>query len=60
MAEIARFLGMVVRIFAEPDSVHYRPNFHVWYQDWSAVIAIDTIELVGGGIPRSQILLVEA
>ncbi|MFN2428174.1 MAG: DUF4160 domain-containing protein [Candidatus Binatia bacterium] len=60
MPEIARFFGVVVRMFAEPGSSHHRPHFHVWYQNWSAVIAIDTVELIGGEIPRSQLRLVEA
>jgi len=60
MPEIARFSGIVVRMFAEPGSVHHRPHIHVWYPDSTAVIAVDNVELTGGEVPRRQLRLVEA
>jgi len=60
MPEIARFFGIIVRMFAEAGGGHHRPHVHVWYQDSTAVVAIDTIELVAGEMPRPQLRLIEA
>ena len=60
MPEIARFFGIIIRMFAEPAAPHHRPHFHAYYQEEVGVFAIDTIELIGGGLsPRPQ-RLVEA
>jgi hypothetical protein len=58
--EISRFFGIIIRMFVEPAAPHHRPHFHAYYQDSSAVFAIDTIERIGGSLPRSQQRLVEA
>ena len=60
MPEIARFFGIVIRMFAEPTAAHHRPHFHASYQEDVAVIAIDRIELVAGTLPPQQRRLVEA
>ena len=60
MPEIARFFGIVIRMFAEPGGPHHRPHFHAYYQDGVAIVAIDRIELIAGGLPRQQQRLVEA
>ena len=48
------------RMYTEPGAPHYRPHFHAYYQDAVAVYAVDTIELIGGSLPRRQQRLVEA
>jgi Domain of unknown function (DUF4160) len=60
MPEISRFFGIVIRMFAEPGVPHHRPHFHAYGQDAAAIIAIDTIELIGGDLPPKQRRLVEA
>ena len=60
MPEIARFLGIIIRMYAEPGAPHHRPHFHAYYQDAVGVYAVDTIELIGGALPRRQQRLVEA
>lgn len=60
MPEIARFFGIIIRMFAEPSGPHYRPHFHAYYQDDVGIFAIDTIEPIGGSLPRRQRRLVEA
>jgi hypothetical protein len=60
MPEIARFLGIIIRMYAEPDAPHHMPHFHAYYQDYVAIYGIDPIELVGGSLPRRQQRLVEA
>jgi Domain of unknown function (DUF4160) len=58
--EISRFFGIVIRMFVEPDVPHHRPHFHAYYQEDSAVYAVDSIECIGGSLPVSQRRLVEA
>jgi hypothetical protein len=60
MPEIARFFGIIVRMFAEPAAPHHRPHLHAYYQDHVGIFAIDTVELIGGELPRRQRRLVEA
>ena len=47
-------------MFAEAGAPHHRPHFHAYYQDHVAVYAIDTVELIGGQLPRRQRRLIEA
>jgi hypothetical protein len=58
--ELARFFGIVIRMFVEPSGPHNRPHFHAYYQDAATVFAIDTLELIGGSLPRKQQRFVEA
>ena len=60
MPEISRFFGIIIRMFAEPASPHHRPHFHAYYQDTVGIYAIDSVELIGGDMPRQQQRLVEA
>ena len=60
MPEIARFFGIIIRMFAEPGAQHHRPHFHAYYQNDVAVCAIDSIELLAGTLPRRQQRFVEA
>jgi len=60
MPEIARFFGIIIRMFAEPAAPHHRPHFHAYFQGDVGVFAIDAIELIGGSLPRKQWRLVEA
>jgi Domain of unknown function (DUF4160) len=54
MPEIARFFGIVIRMFAEPGAPHHRPHLHAFYQDEIGIVAVDTVELIGGKLPRRQ------
>ena len=60
MPELSRFHGIIVRMFWEPDARHHRPHFHAVYQDNAVSIAVDTIEVLAGALPRKQQRLVEA
>ena len=60
MPEIARFFGIIICMFAEPDIQHHRPHFHAYYQDDVAVYAVDSIELLAGTLPRRHQRFVEA
>jgi hypothetical protein len=60
MPEIARFFGIIIRMYAELGAPHHRPHFHAYYQDDVAIYSVDSIELVGGSLARRQQRLVEA
>jgi hypothetical protein len=60
MPELSRFFGIVIRMFVEAGGQHHRPHFHAFYQDHTAVFAIDTVECLGGDLPTPQRRLVEA
>ena len=60
MSEIARFFGIIIRMFAEAGVPHHSPHFHVYYQNHAAVYLIETLDIIGGELPRKQQRLVEA
>ncbi len=60
MPEIARFFGIIIRMFAEPGAPHHTPHFHAYHQDQVAVYNIDPVELISGSLPKRQQRLVEA
>ncbi len=60
MAELSRFYGIIVRMFAERGRRHHRPHLHAIYQGAQVVLAIDTIEVLAGKLPRRQQRLLEA
>ena len=60
MPEISRFFGIVIRMFVEVGVPHHRPHFHAYYQEAAGVFAIDSVECIGGSLPRAQQRLVEA
>ena len=47
-------------MFVEAGDPHHCPRFHAYYQDHAGVFTIDTIECLGGYVPKSQQRLVEA
>jgi hypothetical protein len=60
MPEIARFLGIIVRMYIEAGKQHHSPHFHAYYQDEVAIYNIETIELIAGNLPRRQQRFIEA
>ena len=60
MPEIARFFGVIIRMYAEAGGSHHLPHFHAHYQEAVAIYAIDTIDLITGALPRPQQRFVEA
>lgn len=60
MPELARFFGIIIRMYAEPGVPHHVPHFHEYYQNHAAVYSIDPIELIRGELPRREQRLVEA
>jgi hypothetical protein len=60
MPELSRFYGIIIRMFMETGERHHRPHIHVYYQDYSAIYTIDSIELIAGSLPGRQRRLTEA
>ncbi len=60
MPELARFFGIIIRMYAEPGALHHRSHFHAYYQNHTAVYSIDPVEMLSGTLPRRQQRLVEA
>jgi len=58
--ELSRFFGIVIRMFSEPGSPHHVAHFHAYYQDHTAVVAIDPVDILAGELPQRQRRLVEA
>lgn len=55
MPEISRFFGIVIRMFY---SDHAPPHFHAIYAGHEAMVAIDTLDVIEGGLPRRPLALV--
>lgn len=60
MPELARFFGIIVRMYVEAGGPHHLPHFHAYYGESVAIYGIDPLELVSGALPRRQQRLVEA
>jgi uncharacterized protein DUF4160 len=58
--EIARFFGIIIRMYAEAGGAHHRPHFHAYYQQEVAVFSLDPIGLIAGSLSQRQQRLVEA
>src|SRR6185369_13969922 len=43
LQSLARFFGIIIRMFAELAAPHHRPHFHAYYQDAVGIYAIDPI-----------------
>ncbi len=60
LPEIARFFGIVIRMYAEAGGPRHRPHFHAQYHERGGVYALDNVELIAGSLPRRQEWLVLA
>lgn len=55
MPELSRFLGIVIYMYFND---HNPPHFHVWYNEYQAAVAIQTLGLIEGKIPPKVLSLV--
>jgi chromosomal replication initiation ATPase DnaA len=60
MPEIARFFGIIIRMYVEAGGQHQRPHFHAYYQESIGVYAVDDIQQIAGSLPTRQERLVLA
>jgi len=49
MPRISSFYGIVISMYYDEHGV---PHFHVYYAEHDASIAIETLEILGGSLPR--------
>ena len=57
MPELSRFFGIVIALFYDD---HAPPHFHVRYGAQRAILAIETLAVIGGSLsPRARGLVVE-
>lgn len=60
MPELARFFGIIIRMYLEAGGQHHTQHFHAYYQNDAAVFSIEPVELIAGGLQRKERRLVEA
>ena len=60
MPELARFFGIVIRMYRELGGSHHQPHFHAYYQEHAAVFTINPVDMIAGSFPNRQRRLVEA
>jgi hypothetical protein len=56
MPEIARFYGIVIKIFFGD---HSPPHFHAIYGEYNALISIESLEVIEGDLPNRAEKLVK-
>ncbi|CEK40115.1 DUF4160 domain-containing protein [Paraclostridium sordellii] len=59
MPTISMFYGIIIRMYCAPKE-HSPSHFHAYYQDYKALININTLELMEGNLPKKQLRLVLA
>ncbi|SHH49605.1 DUF4160 domain-containing protein [Clostridium grantii] len=59
MPTISMFYGIIIRMFCAPKE-HNPPHFHAYYQEYKALIDINTCEVIEGNLPKKQLKLVLA
>jgi hypothetical protein len=59
MPTVSMFYGVIIRMYYAPGE-HNPPHFHAYYNEHTATIALDTLEILTGSLPRKQLRLVQA
>lgn len=59
MPTISMFFGIIIRMYFAPKE-HNPPHIHVYYQDFKAIIGIDSCEIIDGNLQPRQVRLVLA
>jgi len=60
MPTISMFYGIIVRMYFFDNQQHNLPHIHVHYQDFSAIIEIQSGAIIEGKLPKSKQKLVDA
>jgi hypothetical protein len=55
MPAISSFFGIVIKMFFDD---HNPPHFHVQYGEYKAIIAIESMKVLQGNLPRRALELV--
>jgi hypothetical protein len=53
--EISRFFGVTIRMYFND---HNPPHFHALYEEWEGLVAIESLEVLRGYLPRRALALV--
>ncbi|MFA6293577.1 MAG: DUF4160 domain-containing protein [Victivallales bacterium] len=59
MPTISMFYGIIIRLYFAPGE-HNPPHFHVYYNEYTAVVNINSCEVIEGELPNKQRKLVLA
>lgn len=54
MAELARFDGIIIRMYPESGGRHHKPHFHAYYGEAEAVYGLQPLKLIAGQLPAEQ------
>lgn len=60
MPILSMFYGIVVYMYFYDTQQHHAPHFHVEYAEYTAVIAIQSSEVLEGNLPHNKMKLVQA
>ena len=60
MPIISMFYGIIIRMFYFDNKEHHLPHIYIEYQDFKAVVAIETSEILAGNFPSNKLKLVLA
>ncbi len=55
MPTISAFYGILIQMFWQD---HAPPHFHALYAEYEALVDIQTLEVIAGGMPRRALALV--
>ena len=55
MPTISMFYGVVIQMFWND---HAPPHFHALYGEYEAIVSIETLQVLRGGLPRRALALV--
>jgi len=53
MPTISMFYGIIIRMYYSPDE-HNPPHFHAYYQNFKAIIDINSCEIINSDMPSKQ------
>jgi hypothetical protein len=56
MPELCRFFGIIIQMYGND---HEPPHFHVIYNEYHAIIEIETGEILQGSLPSKQLKFVQ-
>ena len=60
MPILSMFYGVVVYMYFYDAQRHHIPHFHAEYTEFTAVIAIESGDMLEGDLPRNKMKLVQA
>lgn len=60
MPIVSMFYGIIIRMFYYDNKEHHLPHIHIEYQDFKAVIAIESSDILAGSFPPNKLKLVLA